>query len=74
MSGRANAPHGTCSKYRSGCRCTECRAANARYELARRNGAAIDGHIRRIVADAGHLTPLQIETLRSLLPAPTDVS
>jgi hypothetical protein len=74
MPGRENAPHGTCSKYRSGCHCAECRAANARYELARRKGAAIDRRVRRIVADAGSLTPQQMDLLRNLLPAPTDAS
>ena len=38
----ARRPHGTRARYRSGCRCLPCRAANSRYEseraLLRRNG------------------------------------
>jgi hypothetical protein len=52
MAVRKVAEHGTRARYLQGCHCDRCKSANARYELARRKGAAIDGRIRRIVADA----------------------
>lgn len=36
MSGKKSAEHGTRTQYRAGCRCDECRAANAAYVRERR--------------------------------------
>jgi len=38
ISTRARAPHGTRSHYRWGCRCAQCRRANAELERIRRKG------------------------------------
>lgn len=39
--------HGTRSRYNHGCRCSACRAANARYFAGRRSGKAPPGRIGR---------------------------
>jgi len=66
------AEHGTRARYRRGCRCDQCRAANSAYELSRRKGAGLDRAVARIVAGAGRLNPEQLDLLRSLLPEPTE--
>ncbi len=44
-----NKPHGTRVKYKAGCRCLACRAANARYEAAR-NRASSTGNWNGLVS------------------------
>ncbi len=64
--------HGFRASYLQGCRCKQCKAANAEYEFARRRGTVNDARIDRLVRDAGALSPEQVERLRALLPAPSE--
>lgn len=45
--------HGTRSNYRNGCRCDQCRAANAAYDRERRARAGLPNHGKRSTYIAG---------------------
>lgn len=56
-------PHGTRARYKAGCRCLLCRAANARYEAERAQARAAGDNNSLVAADAAreHLLRLSRE-------------
>lgn len=72
-----NTPHGTRKKYRSGCRCLICRAANARYESERARVHVPGGGTSLVPATAAreHIHQLSKDGLgRDALSAASDIA
>lgn len=69
--------HGTRLKYKAGCRCLPCRAANARYEATRTKGRDTGGQNSLVSAEAArqHILKLSMQGVgRRALAAASDVA
>lgn len=72
-----NKPHGTHEKYKAGCRCLPCRAANARYKAARARARASGSWNGLVPADAArkHILKLSRQGVgRRAIAAASDVA
>jgi len=70
-------PHGTRLKYKAGCRCLACRAANARYETARAHARASGNWNGLVSAEAArtHILKLSKQGVgRRAIAAASDVA
>ena len=73
----ANKPHGTRLKYKAGCRCLVCRAANARYETTRARASSSGNWNGLVPAEAArkHILKLSRQGVgRRAIAAASDVA